>query len=199
MVKIIVRLAIFFVITGSLGGASMVYGESVAQYWTFQKGTNLESDGRVKDAVAVFEKLLADDPGNPIIQRRMADAYYSNGQYSNARTIYEGLLKRVPKSQLPDIWYNLGNIAFKTNHGDAAVNWYRKCLLVRPNDQQSKTNLELAQNLSRSSDSPPPPSPPPLPADPSPTLSSLDQRERESRQQRRHTSPPKQNRVEKDW
>ena len=72
-----------------------------------------------------------------------ADALYSNGNYKEAVTAYESLLK---KGESAELYYNLGNAYYRTNNITRAVISYERALLLSPGDRDIKFNLEMARS-----------------------------------------------------
>lgn len=71
--------------------------------------------------------------------------YYSEGSYDQALTIWTGLVDSGYIS--PDLYYNIGNAAFKTGKIPVSVLYYEKALLQRPFDEDIRYNLEIARSF----------------------------------------------------
>ncbi len=72
-----------------------------------------------------------------------ADSAYTAGQYQQAITGYESLLK---KGASADLYYNLGNAYYRTEDITRAVLNYERALLLSPGDRDIRFNLQLARS-----------------------------------------------------
>jgi tetratricopeptide (TPR) repeat protein len=179
-------------------GTSVVDATSLTEYWTYTNAGRAASQGRYDEAVSIYSQLIAEDPGNLLLNQALADTLYYQGQYDKAAKLYAEIEKKLPRSEAPVLWYNRGTVALKAGRYSEAMGWFRRTLAARPEDKQAKHNLEIAQQLAKTP--PPPKNPPPEQLDmPNPMLNSLDQMERESRRQRKQRPPVPPRDVERDW
>lgn len=74
-----------------------------------------------------------------------ANALYQKGEYLQASSIYEGILKNGQES--PEIYFNLGNCYYKLNKVAPAVYNLEKAKLLSPNDTEIQNNLAFAQKM----------------------------------------------------
>lgn len=72
-----------------------------------------------------------------------ANAAYVDGQYSYAIELYEELLKQ--NLEAPQLYYNLGNAYFKENRLGQAILNYERALRLKPGDDNTIYNLEIAR------------------------------------------------------
>ncbi len=72
-----------------------------------------------------------------------ADSAYARGQYQQAISDYEALLKNGASA---DLFYNLGNAYYRTENITRAVLNYERALLLSPGDRDIRFNLQLAQS-----------------------------------------------------
>ncbi len=70
---------------------------------------------------------------------------YAKGQYQDAIDIYENIISLGYES--PEIYLNTGNAYYKQNVIARAILNYEKALMLVPNDNDIKYNLELANRL----------------------------------------------------
>ena len=71
--------------------------------------------------------------------------YYDTGEYEQARENYEKLIEREIIS--PELYYNLGNIYFKTGDLGYSIWSFRKALKLNPGLEQAKSNLEYVRTF----------------------------------------------------
>lgn len=73
-----------------------------------------------------------------------ADSAYSKQDYQKAITGYESLITSNGESF--EVRYNLGNAYFKLNQLGKAILNYEKALLLQPNNEDAKFNLEFVKS-----------------------------------------------------
>ena len=74
-----------------------------------------------------------------------ANELYKKGQYDTAINVYKKIIEKGYESA--DIYYNIANAYYKTRNIPKAILYYEKALLLRPNDEEIKYNLQLAQTM----------------------------------------------------
>ena len=72
-----------------------------------------------------------------------ADSAYVRGQYQQAISDYESLLKQGTSAEL---YYNLGNAYYRTENIPQAVLNYERALLLSPGDRDIRFNLQIARS-----------------------------------------------------
>ena len=72
-----------------------------------------------------------------------ADSAYLRGQYQQAISQYEALLKHGTSA---DLYYNLGNAYYRTENIPEAVLNYERALLLSPGDRDIRFNLQIARS-----------------------------------------------------
>ena len=74
-----------------------------------------------------------------------ATASYNEGDYTKAANNYLKILESGEHSA--ELYFNLGNTYYKLNNIAPSIYYYEKALLLKPNDQDVRTNLAYAQNM----------------------------------------------------
>ena len=77
------------------------------------------------------------------VTKAEADSAYVRGQYQQAITQYEELLKQGASA---DLYYNLGNAYYRTENISEAVLNYERALLLSPGDRDIRFNLQIARS-----------------------------------------------------
>ena len=72
-----------------------------------------------------------------------ADSAYVRGEYQQAISAYESLLKQGVSA---DLYYNLGNAYYRTENITRAVLNYERALLLSPSDRDIRFNLQMARS-----------------------------------------------------
>lgn len=71
-----------------------------------------------------------------------ARIYYSQSEYEKALEKYKQIIEKDYRSA--ELFYNIGNCYYKLNKLPNAILWYERAALIKPNDSDIKTNLEIA-------------------------------------------------------
>ena len=77
-----------------------------------------------------------------------ANDLYSNGQYSEAATIYQAIIDNNDPAQksMAAVYYNLGNAYFKMGELSQSILAYERCLRINPNHRDAQYNLQFAES-----------------------------------------------------
>jgi tetratricopeptide (TPR) repeat protein len=92
---------------------------------------------------SLFTVLLCTAQSNKLFDE--ATAAYNSGEYEKAIGFYTDILDDGEHSAA--VYYNLGNSYYKLNKIAESIYFYEKALLLSPNDEEIKTNLSYAQNM----------------------------------------------------
>jgi len=76
------------------------------------------------------------------VQFDQANTLYRNGKFQEAATLYEQIIKNGYES--PELYFNLGNSAFKLNNIPGAILAYERARRLAPHDEDIAYNLRLA-------------------------------------------------------
>ena len=71
--------------------------------------------------------------------------YYQKENFQAAISSYESIINSGKESA--DVYFNLGNCYYKLHKVGPAIYNYEKALLLNPNDQEIKTNLDFARKM----------------------------------------------------
>jgi len=74
---------------------------------------------------------------------QQANRLYEKGQYAEALDTYRQVEETGYES--PELYYNMGNAAYKLNRKALSIGYYNKALYLRPDFQAAKNNLRLMQ------------------------------------------------------
>ena len=78
-----------------------------------------------------------------VVTKESADSAYTQGNYQQAISDYEQLLKQGVSA---DIYYNLGNAYYRMDDMTRAVLNYERALLLAPGDRDIRFNLQMARS-----------------------------------------------------
>ncbi|MEP2056761.1 MAG: tetratricopeptide repeat protein [Maribacter litoralis] len=93
--------------------------------------------------IGLFMVLLCTAQNNQLFEQ--ATEAYNAGDYAKAADFYNSILENGKHSAA--VYYNLGNAYYKQNKIAESIYFYEKALLLSPNDEEIKTNLSYAQNM----------------------------------------------------
>lgn len=76
-----------------------------------------------------------------------ANQLYQQGKYEEALAKFESISQETKGKVSAELYFNLANCYYKTHQVAPAIYNYEKALLVHPDYEQAKTNLEFAKKL----------------------------------------------------
>lgn len=107
-------------------------------------GNVLYNQADYDNAIKAYQAAQVAAPDNAEAYYNAASAYSQAGEFDKAIDA----LKQAFKTSDPDLiarsYYNIGNIYFGMSRFDDAVAAYQQVLLLYPNDEDARHNLELA-------------------------------------------------------
>jgi len=93
--------------------------------------------------ISLFTVLLCSAQNTTLFDQ--ATTAYNAGEYEKAIGLYTDILNNGEHSTA--VYYNLGNSYYKLNEIAESIYFYEKALLLSPDDEETKTNLSYAQNM----------------------------------------------------
>jgi Ca-activated chloride channel family protein len=112
-----------------------------------REGGSLERRGKYEEAVRKYQEALVLEPDNIRIHYNLGRALYRMNKQPEAAAEFQlGLLSKARLLKARSL-YNIGNCQFKQNGLDAAIASYTQALMLDPNDQQAKQNLEYCWKM----------------------------------------------------
>ena len=116
---------------------------------------NLTLDGNVEfidknlvQAESFYRKAISKDSLNNIASYNMANSFYKSGFNKEAINEYKSsIVKAKTKEDLHKSFHNLGDAFMKNKDYQNAVNAFKKALLNKPSDDETRYNYALAKEL----------------------------------------------------
>ncbi|MDO1512703.1 tetratricopeptide repeat protein [Maribacter confluentis] len=93
--------------------------------------------------IGLFTVICCSAQNNKLFDQ--ATTAYNAGEYDSAIEYYTQILDNGKHSAA--VYFNMGNAYYKLNKIAESIYYYEKALLLAPNDQEIKTNLSYAQNM----------------------------------------------------
>jgi tetratricopeptide (TPR) repeat protein len=109
-------------------------------------GALLELLGRVEEAEEVLKVAIADEPSVPQLSKNLGDIHYRAGRYDEAWDSYHRACKLQPELG-DDVYFKLGNIAYKRLDRELAAEYWSKALELNPKHELARTNLDTVSAL----------------------------------------------------
>ncbi len=106
----------------------------------------LEILGDVEQAEEIVRAALADEPSLPQPWKNLGDLLYRRGDYEEAWEAYQRAVKLQPQLG-DDVYFKLGNIAYKRQDCDLAGALWKTALELNPRHELARTNLDTMSAL----------------------------------------------------
>jgi Ca-activated chloride channel family protein len=105
----------------------------------------LYREGKFEEAEKRYAEGDMDHPKDIRYRYNRGCAAYQKGDYQSATAAFASVLRRTEKKETRfRAAYNLGNAAFKQGDFASAASCYKQALLIRPEAEDARYNLELA-------------------------------------------------------
>jgi tetratricopeptide (TPR) repeat protein len=108
-----------------------------------EEGLRAYEDGRFEDALGAFDAARKELPDNAAVEFDRGNALYKLRRLDEAREAYHRV-SELDRGQLQQKdYYNLGNALAELGQSKDAIAAYRKALLLDPNDDMARHNMEV--------------------------------------------------------
>jgi len=105
----------------------------------------LYRQGRFEEAEKGYSRSDMDNPKDIRYRYNRGCAAYQNSDFKGAVAAFSSVMRRSDNEEIQfKAAYNLGNTAFKAGNFESAVEQYKDALLLNPENEDAKYNLELA-------------------------------------------------------
>jgi Ca-activated chloride channel homolog len=109
-----------------------------------EAGLHEYARGNHPQALSAFEGAAAARPQDPRTRFNVADGLYKNGKFDEAAALFR-MLGENPQSPLAGpSRFNLGNALYQKQDYKGAIRSYRDALRLKPDDVDTRRNMELA-------------------------------------------------------
>jgi tetratricopeptide (TPR) repeat protein len=102
--------------------------------------------GDLDGAEDTLRAALSEDPSVPQLSKNLGDLHYRGGRYDEAWDAYQRAVKLQPQLG-DDVYFKLGNIAYKRLDRESAAELWRKALELNPGHELARTNLDTVSAL----------------------------------------------------
>ncbi len=117
-------------------------------------------DGDYEKALLGFSQAYSNNPDDAAIIQGLASTLYRMGQYKEASELFAKGASVSPSGREKfESLFNFGNSSVKEGNFDAAINSYEEALKIKPKDEPTLANLEVAKKLKEEAQKQPTPPP----------------------------------------
>ena len=109
-------------------------------------GVLQERANRSETAEQTLAAALEEDPTLPQLSKNIGDLHYRAGRADEAQQAYLRAVKLAPRLG-EDVYFKLGNIAFKQLRRAEAEGYWREVLAVNPAHEMARRNLETLEKM----------------------------------------------------
>jgi len=106
----------------------------------------LELTGNLDEAIELLRGTLLDEPSLPQLSKNLGDVLYRQANYDEAWDAYQRAVKLDPQLG-DDVYFKLGNIAYKRLDRDTAARMWRQALELNPKHELARANLDTMSAL----------------------------------------------------
>ena len=130
------------------GGPHLAFGQKEVRQYS-RKGTTLYQKKEYSKAEIEYRKALEINPNDRVSNYNLANTLYNTKRGEEAMKLYSSLLEtqRNISEEKADVAHNLGNVFMSDKKYEEAIQAYKQSLRVRPDDEETRYNLALAQKL----------------------------------------------------
>lgn len=150
--------AALFCLLGSSAAAQPPLAPEVAE--RVRQANRWLQEGKLEQAAEVYEEMLAQHPGHPRLLYNQAVSRYRQGQVEEAAKLFRQTAAASDPALAAKAHYNLGNTVYRTavelaerepaaaiEQLQSAIRHYRRALSLDRDDEEARTNIELAGRL----------------------------------------------------
>ena len=88
------------------------------------QGNELFNEGQYTEAMAIYTKMLEENPDIYILNKNIGNCYFEMEQYDEAETYYQKILEQDPENN--DARIAIGNCYANKGENETALEWYNK-------------------------------------------------------------------------
>jgi len=107
----------------------------------------LEMRGDVDRAAEVLHRAMTEEQPLPQVAKNLGDLLYRAARYDDAWEAYQRAIRLQPTLG-DDVYFRLGNIAYKRQDRQLATEYWHRALELNPRHELARTNLETVSALS---------------------------------------------------
>jgi Ca-activated chloride channel family protein len=113
------------------------------------KANKLYQKEKYEEAYEIYKDASILYPNKEKIKFNLADCAYMLKRFREAGDEFARLTASKNKEIKQKSFYNLGNVFMEAKQYDQAISSYKQALLLNPNDERAKRNLEIAKMMEK--------------------------------------------------
>jgi len=103
--------------------------------------------GQWEEAISAYRSAQAQNPNSPIVSYNIGNALYREGKFDEALTELSHSTSTFKNVKLRSFaHYNRGVSLYRNRDGPAAIEEFKKALLLNPADEDAKFNIEFIRS-----------------------------------------------------
>jgi tetratricopeptide (TPR) repeat protein len=106
----------------------------------------LEVRGDQEQAQQILDRAVEQDPSLPQLSKNLGDLLYRRGRFSEAWEAYQRAV-RLDARLGDDVYFRLGNIAYKQHDHEGAAGFWQVVLELNPQHELARANLDTMRAL----------------------------------------------------
>ena len=143
MVRVLSAAVIVLLLAGTASGLTL----SDKMHGRISKGNKQYDEENHEVALENYMKAQGLDSTHAVPHFNAGDAFYRMGKFPEGAQEFLRSAASPTDSIAAMSYYNLGNSMFKANDYESAIEAYKRSLLMDPDDEDAKFNLELAMRM----------------------------------------------------
>ena len=114
---------------------------------SYENGAEAYEAGAYDEALSRFIELQVERPQDPALMMNIGSTYYRKGDLEAAKRGFGAAAATSAEDAMrAQAVYNLGNVAYREERLEEAVELYKSALEIDPDDMDAKFNLEFVRN-----------------------------------------------------
>src|SRR6266566_3364224 len=132
---------------GRLDRARELFGQLAPPGWYWARALTAACAGEFELAEELVRDARKNEPSLPQLSKNLGDLAYRGSRYDEAWDAFNRAVELAPDLG-DDVYFKLGNIAYKRNDRELAAQLWRKALEINPKHELVKANLDTLSALS---------------------------------------------------
>jgi tetratricopeptide (TPR) repeat protein len=119
------------------------WGDSLAS--KNRDANKLYKEGRIDEALSRWREAQIENPDNDKLHYNIGNGLHDKKDYEGAFKEYEKSLGSKNSELRSKAYYNIGNTRYRMGKLPEAIDDYKKCLEINPEDEDAKYNIEFIE------------------------------------------------------
>lgn len=107
------------------------------------EANRLYNEGKIDEALSKYRDAQIENPDSPQLHYNIGSALHQKKNYEDALNEFDKAINSKDVELQARAYYNLGNTHYRTGKLLEAIEDYKKCLDINPDDEDAKYNIEF--------------------------------------------------------